>query len=358
MYCFSLQQDSTADIQINIEGIGTILVQRIDDGCKILVNDYSDIDEPVQSMIISDNHLVKSYAAKLKMFLTSLDADINVSPDFVEHCLDEGFNTLTAVETFLEQNQFDISSLIPLTGKMDDHVKIAGFKNAINQDTQNVFNIGKEQSDILLRAGTDFYLTSGGKVLVNCSNVEGPQMIIVAPDYANIILAAQNSKKAKPLFMQNGQLYFKTLQKEINKYDPTAIIDREFSFEAFMCDMDIDSAIQQWFTENEFDFSTLKPLDVALPKRESLESQKLLKALGQPWIQSTHVARDKLISDTVGYHMTAGGKILSFGSNTLHKPFLFTISDDFASVIIEKHNKKTQCNVIRDIIMKEYNIRP
>lgn len=358
MYCFSLKQDSTAPIQINIEGIGTILVQRIDDGCEILVRDYSDIDEPSQSMIVSDNHLVKSYTTKLKSALNSLGADIDVSMDFVNHCLNEGFNTLMSVDTFLEQNQFDISSLTPLAGKIDDHVKIAEFKKAINPDTQNVFNVGKKQCDILHLVEADFYLTTGGKVLVDWPTAVGSRMITIAPDYAKIILDAQNNKSTQPLFKLDGQLYFKTLQKEINKYDPTVIMDRDFSVKAFMDDMDIDSAIQCWFSENEFDFSTLKPLYIALPPKESFEAQRLLKALGNPWIQSSHVARDQLISDTVGYHMTAGGKVLSFGSDTLHKPFLFTIADDFANFIIKKQNKKTRDDAICHVIMNEYNFRP
>ena len=92
--------------------------------------------------------------------ILSIDCNQEVTVEFLDSALSDGLSKLAAVESFFNDNSFDISQLKPLKGTVDD------FHTEVRKLNRPYVSISDNDQDTLMSGKADYYLTTSGTVVL------------------------------------------------------------------------------------------------------------------------------------------------------------------------------------------------
>ena len=103
--------------------------------------------------------------------------------------------------------------------------------------------------------------------------------------------------------------FFDALQNAIEKLDPSIDLNPEDTANAYENNHSVSRFIEQYFKENEFDISNLKPL-----KGEVKGSSEQVRDLQRPYIRINEAQYNTLKNGPSDFYLTKGNKVVTFGS--------------------------------------------
>jgi hypothetical protein len=113
----------------------------------------ADSPEEAQELVNS------AYKDEVEATINSIDNQQIVSVEFLEQALSDGLSKLAAVESFFNDNSFDISQLKPLKGSVSD------FHTEVRKLNRPYVAISNSDQEKLMAGKADYFLTTGGKVV-------------------------------------------------------------------------------------------------------------------------------------------------------------------------------------------------
>jgi len=187
--------DDTDRLHISFDGI-YLIVNKTSEGLILDVVDEK-LGDVISSVSVDNEQLYpcRTYREEVENKILSIDSTQDVTIEFLDQALEDEVFQITAVESFFNDCSFDISTLIPLQGK------VSGFQKEVRKLDRPYIFITNENYQLLMDGQHDYYLTSGGKVvtfgIASTAGFKGMHALCpLSENEANKILHKNNFQKA------------------------------------------------------------------------------------------------------------------------------------------------------------------
>lgn len=127
-------------------------------------------------------------------------------------------------------------------------------------------------------------------------------------DFVFKVEDARGSETSINLFNLPYEKYYRKLQAKIHEFDNSKILSSDLSDQAFEYEFSLLDAVQNYFSDNSIDISTLKPL-----KGEVKEFHDQVKELVRPYAKISEEQQSELLKAPFDFYETSGGLVVTFG---------------------------------------------